>query len=339
LRAAVLEQFGETPSVTEIETPVPAAGEVLVRVIASGVNPLDTKIRAGEAAHARTRLPAVLGMDLAGVVEEVGADVTRFVKGERVYGLTGGVGALQGSLAEYAAVDAGLLAPAPVFLDLREAAALPLAVITAWEALIDRAEVRAGQTVLIHGGAGGVGHLAVQIARARGAQVFATGAARSGAVIARLGATPIDYTTAVEEYVAEHTGGEGFDVVFDTVGGEVLDASFVAVRTYTGRVVSALGWGTHSLAPLSFRGATYSGVFTLMPMLTGRGRTHHGEILREATALADGGVLVPLLDPRRFSLETIDEAHKIVATGTGSGKIVVDIANDVLGPSREASRP
>ncbi|WP_433281588.1 alcohol dehydrogenase catalytic domain-containing protein [Pseudonocardia xinjiangensis] len=241
MRAAVLERFGESPTVTEIESPVPDTGQVLVRIVASGVNPLDTKIRAGEAGHARLRLPAVLGMDLAGVVEEVGADVTGFAPGDPVYGLTGGVGELQGSLAEYAAVDARLLGPAPAFLDLREAAALPLAVITAWEALVDRAQVRFGQTVLVHGGGGGVGQMAVQIARAHGAHVFATGSARSLDTIARLGATPIDYTTAVEDYLAEHTGGEGFDVVFDTVGGAVLDASFAAPRTYTGHVVSALG--------------------------------------------------------------------------------------------------
>ncbi|MGW3103646.1 zinc-binding dehydrogenase [Streptomyces sp. NPDC001100] len=105
-----------------------------------------------------------------------------------------------------------------------------------------------------------------------------------------LGATAIDCaTTEVEEYVAAHIGGEGFDIVFDTVGGTVLDNSFAAVRTYTGHVRSALGRGSHSLAPPSFRGATYSGVLTLLPMLTGNGREHHGEILREAAALADAG--------------------------------------------------
>jgi NADPH:quinone reductase len=333
MRAAVLEQFGEAFSVTTVDDPVPAADQVLVRIVASGTNPLDTKIAAGKAEHARIRLPAVLGMDLAGVVEDVGEDVVGFAPGDRVYGLTGGVGELQGSLAEYAAVDARLLAEAPAFLDLREAAALPLGVITAWEALVDRARVRSGQTVLVHGGAGGVGQMAVQLARVRGAQVFATGSPRSLNIIARLGAIPIDYTTPVEDYVAEHTDGEGFDVILDTVGGPVLDASFAAPRIYTGHVVSVLGWGTHSLAPLSFRGATYSGVFTLMPMLTGRGRAHHGEILRAVTALANAGVLTPILDPRRFTLDTLDEAHKIVATGSGTGKIVVDISDDTLDPS------
>ncbi len=128
----------------------------------------------------------------------------------------------------------------------------------------------------------------------------------------------------VERYVAEHTGGAGFDIVFDTVGGSVLDASFEAVRTCTGHVVSALGWGTHALAPLSFRAATYSGIFTLLPMLTGRGREHHGEILREAAALVDEGKLRPLLDGTRYTLADVADAHRSVESGTADGKVVVD---------------
>ncbi|SFR29939.1 NADPH:quinone reductase [Lentzea waywayandensis] len=329
MRAIVLDQFGSPLTVREIRTPEVSAGQVLVRVEASGVNPLDTKIRAGKAAHARVQPPAVLGLDLAGVVEAVGPGVTTFQPGDVVYGLTGGVGDLQGSLAEYASVDAELLAPAPSSLTTREAAVLPLAVITAWEGLVDRANVQSGQKVLVHGGAGGVGHVAVQLALARGAEVWATGSARSLKTIESLGATPIDHvTTPVDEYVREHTGGEGFDVIVDTIGGATLDASFAAVRTYTGHVVSALGWGTHSLAPLSFRGATYSGVFTLLPMLTGRGRAHHGEILRHATALADKGLLRPVLDPRRFTLDTVNDAHTHVEQGTGQGKLVINVHSE-----------
>ncbi|MFC8247753.1 zinc-binding dehydrogenase [Streptomyces chartreusis] len=167
---------------------------------------------------------------------------------------------------------------------------------------------------------------AAQIAAARGAEVYATVSASKAPLVRKLGATPIDHTTtSVEEYVAQYTGGAGFDVVFDTVGGPVLDASFEAVRTYSGHVVSALGWGTHSLAPLSFRGATYSGVFTLLPMLTGSGREHHGQILREAAALSDSGGLRPLLDPQRYRLATVTEAHAAVENGTASGKVVIDI--------------
>lgn len=327
MRAVILEEFGAPLVLREIDKPVAGPGQVLVKVGASGVNPLDTKIRAGRAAHARRVLPAVLGLDLAGVVEEVGDGVHGFTPGDEVFGMTGGVGDVQGSLAEYAAVDARLLARRPASLTVREAAALPLVFITAWEGLVDRARVRAGQKVLVHGGAGGIGHVAVQIARARGAEVFATASSARQETVERLGATAIDYTaTSVDEYMARHTGGEGFDIVFDTVGGSVLDDSFKAVRTYTGHVVSALGWGTHSLAPLSFRGATYSGVFTLLPLLTGRGREHHGEIMREAAALADAGALKPLLDPGRFTLADVADAHTAVESGAARGRIVIDVA-------------
>lgn len=141
------------------------------------------------------------------------------------------------------------------------------------------------------------------------------------------GATPIDFRAeTVADYIGQHTAGRGFDVVFDAVGGAVLDASFTAVRKHGGHVVSILGWGTHSLAPLSFRAATYSGVFTLMPLLTGDGREAHGRILREAAALADAGQLTPRLDRRRFTLATAGEAHALVTSDAAQGKMVVDIA-------------
>ncbi|MBX4997451.1 zinc-dependent alcohol dehydrogenase family protein [Rhizobium lentis] len=305
--------------------PAPAAGEVLVRVKASSVNPLDLKIKSGQAPHARHPLPAVLGMDLAGVVEAVGPGVTSFRPQDEVFGLTGGVGGLQGSLATLVSVDADLLAPKPTNLTMREAAALPLVFITAWEGLVDRAQIQARQKVLVIG-AGGVGHVAIQIARAFGAQVFAVDKASKQRQIEELCATAIDrHQTTVEEYVKDHTGGRGFDVVYDTVGGAGIDAAFNAVRRF-GHVVSCLGWGTHSLGPLSFRAASYSGVFTLLPMLTGEGRLHHGEILREAKRLVEAGKITPLLDPRRFSFETVSAAYAEVENRTASGKIVIDVA-------------
>jgi NADPH:quinone reductase-like Zn-dependent oxidoreductase len=325
MRAAVLDAAGSTFRMTSVERPRPAPGTVLVRIKASGVNPLDLKIRAGQSPHARHALPAILGIDLAGTVEAFGSGVSGFREGDEVYGMTGGVGGVQGSLAEFAAVDAALLAPKPSNLTMREAAALPLIFITAWEGLVDRAEVRAGQKVLIHGGAGGVGHIAVQLARSFGAEVFSTGSEQNLGFIERLGAVPINYRTMkVEDYVARYTGGRGFDVIYDTVGGTTLDASFSAVSRF-GHVVSALGWGTHALAPLSFRAASYSGVFTLLPLLTGEGRAHHGEILQEATRLIEAGRLTPRLDPRRFALSAVGDAYAAMEDGSGGGKIVVDI--------------
>jgi NADPH:quinone reductase len=300
---------------------------VLVRIRASGVNPLDTKIRAGKAAHAKQRLPAVLGLDMAGVVEEVGAAVTAFRPGDEVYGMVGGVGGLQGTLAEFVAANADLLALKPKSLTMREAAALPLITITAWEGIVDRAEVHSGQKVLVHAGAGGVGHITVQLAKAFGAEVFATVSADKQHVVEQFGAIPIDYhTLSTEQYVDRHTAGQGFDIIYDTVGGATIDDSFAAVKRYTGHVVSCLGWSTHSLAPLSFRGATYSGVFTLMPLLTGFGQAHHREILREAAALADAGKLRPLINKQSFSANPaeIAAAHALVESGA-LGKVVVDV--------------
>lgn len=326
MRALIVDVANGPLRLVSIPRPVPGSGQVLVRIKASGVNPLDGKIRSGQAAHARQPLPAVLGMDLAGTIDALGEGVSGWLPGDEVYAMATGVGGAQGSLAQFAVVDARLLARKPDNLSMREAAGLPLVLITAWEGLVDRARVRAGQKVLIHGGAGGVGHVAVQIARAFGAEVFATGSAGQQAIIESFGATFIDYCkSSVEEYVTEHTGGEGFDIVYDTVGGETLDASFKAARVYEGHVVSCLGWGQHSLAPLSFRAATYSGVFTLLPLLTGKGREHHGQILREAAQLIEAGKLKPLLEPRQFTLQTAEAAHELLAAGAAQGRLVIEI--------------
>ncbi|MDD2102665.1 zinc-dependent alcohol dehydrogenase family protein [Pseudomonas putida] len=327
--AAIAESAQAPLAVRQIDRPVPGKGQVLVRVHAAGVNPLDTKIAAGAGAHARQALPAVLGLDLAGTVIELGEAVDGFTLGQEVFGMPGGIGGAQGTMAEYIAVDARLIASKPTTLDMREAAALPLVFITAWEGLVDRANVRAGQRVLIHGGAGGVGQVAVQLAKARGADVYATGSAASLDFIRSLGATAIDYQAqSVEDYVEHYTAGEGFDIVYDTVGGSTLDASFKAVKPYTGHVLSCLGWGQHSLAPLSFKGATYSGVFTLAPLLTGKGREHHGAILREAAALANAGQLTIRVDQQHFELPEVNEAFRQVAEGRGKGKTVIQLVNE-----------
>lgn len=327
MHAVVLDRIGGPLTLRRVPVPAPRPGQVLVRVAFSTVNPLDIKIREGRADHARVTAPAILGIDMAGVVAAVGDGVTRFQVGDEVYGMSGGVGCRAGSLAEYQAVPAGLVARTPATLSMAEAAALPLAAVTAWQGLVDRATVRHGMDVLVHGGGGGVGHAAVQIARARGARVFATGTGASLDVIRAAGAVPIDYrTTSVQEYVAAATAGEGFDVVLDTVGGPTLDACFTAVKRYTGHAVSTLGWGTHHLAPLSFRGATYSGVFTLTPLLTGEGCAHQGQILTHVASLAEGGRLRPRLHPTVFDLATVAEAHRLVQAGQARGKVIVRVS-------------
>lgn len=325
MQALVLHRYNGPLELTELSRPTAQPGQVLVRIKASGLNPLDTKIREGNAAHARHPLPLVLGIDMAGVVEAVGQGVTHFNVSDEVYGMTGGVGGIQGSLAQFAAVDARLIALKPSNLSMKEAAALPLSFITSYQGIVDRAQLKAGQKVLVQGGAGGVGHVSVQLAQVLGARVLATVSAGDAELIARYGATAIDYRErSVEQYVHDYTGGEGFDLVADTVGGVTLDASFSAVKQF-GHVVSALGWGTHALAPLSFREATYSGVFTLSPLLTGKHREHHGEILQVATRLVEDGKLVPKLDPRSFDLTRADLAYQAITAGNAKGKMVVDI--------------
>jgi NADPH2:quinone reductase len=324
MKAYVVETANGPFREVDMPTPTPAPGQVIVKIHASGINPLDAKIRAAEAAHAKQPLPAILGLDMSGIIESVGPGVTTFRPGDEVFGMVGGVGGLQGTLAEFIAADAALLGPKPKVLTMQQAAALPLVTITAWEGLVDRAAVRSGQTVLVHAGAGGVGYAAVQIALAYGANVFATVSDDKRSIVEDLGATAIDRQTSVIEYVAEHTGDEGFDIVYDTLGGTMLDDSFLATKRYTGHVVSCLGWGTHSLAPLSFRAATYSGVFTLLPLLTGQQRANHGHILREASKLAEHNQFKPFLAAQHFGRNDIAAAYDIVAKGS-KGKVVIEL--------------
>lgn len=310
---------------TQIEKPIPKTGEVLIKIHASGVNPIDNKIRIGVSPYASPVLPAILGTDLAGVIEEIGQGVTDFKIGDEVYGLAGGVLGLQGTLAEYTAVDANLLAIKPANLTMREAAAIPLVLLTAWEGLIDRANVKNGDNVLVHAGAGGVGHMVVQLAKIFGADVYATVSSQKADIVKSFGATPIDYKTeSVEEYVNQYTDGKGFDIIYDTVGGQSLDDSFKAIRHY-GQISSCAAFGTHTLATSSLHSASLHGVFVLHPMISGEGRKHHGDILKQATKLIEEGKLKPILDSRKFTLDNAIEAHKAVSDGSSIGKIVVDI--------------
>src|SRR5262245_34018753 len=185
-------EYPEGPfTVVDLPRPTPIRDQVLVRIHAAGINPLDTKIRSGSATHAKQPLPAILGVDMSGIVEAVGPDVTTFRGGDEVYGMVGGVGGRQGTLAQYIVVNADLLALKPKSLTMREAAALPLITITAWQGLIDQAHVRKGQRVLVHAGAGGVGHIAVQLAKSFGADVFATVSPEKEHVVKNLGAVSI----------------------------------------------------------------------------------------------------------------------------------------------------
>jgi NADPH2:quinone reductase len=325
MRALFINTYESEFVSTDIEKPTPKKGEVLVKIHASGVNPIDNKIRIGVSPYASPVLPAILGTDLAGVIEAIGEGVTQFKIGDEVYGLAGGVLGLQGTLAEYTVVDADLLAIKPKNLSMKEAAGIPLVVLTAWEGLIDRAKVKKGDKVLVHAGAGGVGHIVVQLAKTLGADVYATVSKQKEDIVKSYGATPIDYkTTQVEDYVNQYTDGKGFDIIYDTVGGQSLDDSFKAIRHY-GQISSCYAFGTHTLATSSLRSASLHGVFVLHPAISGEGRKHHSDILTEAAKLFEEGKLKPLIDPRKFTLDNAIEAHKAVSDGSSTGRIVVDI--------------
>jgi len=329
MRAMLLQEFGEASTFRLGDIPRPAAGpgQVLVRVAAASVNPIDVKIRRLAPAFA-PRLPAVLGVDFAGLVEEVGEGVADFVPGDEVYGCAGGVGERQGTLAELVPVEARFLARAPRSLSLRQAAALPLVAITAWDALHAKAGMRPGEHALIHAGAGGVGHVAVQLARAAGVRVAATVSSPAKAEIARsLGADEVvNYREeAPPAYVARLTGGAGFDLVFDTVGGATLDASILAARP-RGRIVSTNTRSSHDLSLLHAKALSLHVVFMLLPLVSAVAEPDYAAVLRQVAELADAGRLAPLLDERGFSLARTAEAHALVESGRALGKVVVDVA-------------
>jgi NADPH2:quinone reductase len=328
MKAQLLQTYGDTPDfrLADIDVPAIKPGHVLVRVAATSVNPIDIKIRKMKPAFAPA-LPAILGMDVAGTALAVGEGVSGLKPGDEVFGCAGGLADMPGALAEYMLADARLLALKPANLTMAQAAALPLVTITAWDALFDRARIKAGQFVLVHAGTGGVGHVAVQLAKSCGARVATTVSSADKANLARsLGADEIiNYREEKpEEYVARLTGGRGFDVVFDTVGGANLDASFLAAGQ-GGTVVSTNTRSTHDLSSLHAKALTLSVVFMLLPLITGQGRERHGEIMAQAAALAQGGELGPHLD-RIFPLEDIAKAHDFLDSGRAVGKVVIQVA-------------
>ncbi len=326
----VITGFGEPSDVfaeTEIPKPEVEPGRVLLRVAASSVNPVDHKIRSGLLEAIAPDEPRVLGCDVAGVVEAVGEGVSDLAPGDRVYGCTGGSKGNPGALAEYQLADPALLARCPTAIPLADCAAVPLVAITCWDALVRGAEVGAGDRVLVHGGCGGVGHMGVQIAKMRGAEVYATVSTEAKAEIVRsFGATPIFYREqGVAEYVAEHTGGTGFDVVFDTVGGDNIARSFEAAAL-EGRVTSVNTRAEVDLSPMHQKALSLHVVFMLIPILHNRpgGRRRHGGILREITAAIDSSAVRPLIDPQRFPFGRVAAAHDHLVSGDAVGKILLE---------------
>lgn len=328
MKVMLLNQYGDDAEFQSAEMAMPAtnAGHVVVRIAATSVNTVDTMIRSmGKDLPLSPDLPAVLGMDFAGTIEAVGEGVSNFAPGDEVYGCAGGLANLQGALAEYMSADANLIAHKPKSLSMREAAALPLVGITAFEGL-QRASVRAGQKVLVHGGVGGVGHVAVQLAKHFGTDVFATCSdAKQAAAIENYGATAINYLTEdVADYVAKHTDGKGFDVVFDSVGGSNMTKSFEAAAL-NGQVTTTVSLLELDLTPAHFKGLSLHVVFMLIPMLHNFKRDEHGAILAKLAEIVDAGALQPLLDDSQFALPEVGNAYDRLTSGEAIGKVVVEL--------------
>ncbi len=329
MRAVLMTAVGGPEVLRVEELPEPSlSGEhdVRVRLRAAGINPVDYKLRSGGTIGGS--LPAVLGWDGAGVVEATGPAVSRVRPGDEVYFCDGGFGPTPGTYQEVKIVDERYLARKPGRLSFIEAAAAALVTITAWEAVRERARVSAGQSVLVQAGAGGVGHMSVQIARLAGARVATTVTAGQKTQLASsLGAQLcIDYTREdVGEKVRGWTGIDGADVVHDTVGGKTFTSCFSLVRPY-GDLVSNVEspWEDEAIKAMQQRNLRVS--FTWMPAPSVFGWPQHRErqraILEQAAGHFDAGDLRVIVGAT-FPLDRAADAHRAVETGRVIGKAVL----------------
>jgi NADPH2:quinone reductase len=328
MKAIAISALGGPDVLKEIELPDPRpdAARVLVSVAATSVNPIDVKIRA-HGMGLVPGFPAVLHGDMSGIVVDPGprGDLKA---GDEVYGLIGGVRNEPGALAQFASVDAELIARKPSRLSFAEAAALPVIGMTALQALVGRAGLKKGESLLVQGGAGGVGHIAVQLGLALGARVFASASEGKMERLRAFGALAFDYRDPrLEESLLEASGG-GFDLVMDTVGGESLDRAF-RLAAAGGRVAAIAARSTHDLSQLHAKGLSLYIVFSLLPILTGKGKAAQRSLLEDLARRVDAGELRPILDPRRFSFSEAAEAHRYFESGAARGKVVI-----VVDPSR-----
>jgi NADPH:quinone reductase len=329
MHAVFMTEPGE-PAVLQLQDhPLPIIRhdhQLRVRLKAAGVNPIDTKLRRRGTFYP-DRMPAILGCDGAGIIEQVGPSVQRFQPGDAIYFCQGGLGAEAGNYADYIVVDERFVALKPSTLSFAEAAAAPLVLITAWEALYDRGRLQPGQRILIQAGAGGVGHVAIQLAKRRNAQVVTTVSTDEKARLAqRLGADyVVNYKQAdVTTSVLEWTNGEGVDLAFDTVGGPVLAQCFSTARRY-GDVVTILepdaatAWKTARTQNLRI-----SLELMLTPMLQGlvTEQQRQAQILEQCAMWIDQGQL-QIHVGKTFPLQDAAIAHQLLESGSTMGKIVL----------------
>lgn len=322
MKAMLLKSYGGVDAfeLCKVPKPVPLAGQVLVRVHATSINPLDYQVRRGDY-HDLVQLPAITGHDVSGVVEAVGAGVTAFAPGDEVW-YTPQIFGGPGSYAEYHVAAESIIARKPASLSHLQAASLSLVGGTVWEALVVRAALRVGESILIHGGAGGVGHVAIQLAKAMGARVFTTVRETNAEFVRGLGAdVVIDYEK--EDYVAavmRETNGQGVDVVFDSIGGNTLAGS-PDVLAQLGRVVSIVDTAQpQNLIQAWGKNASYHFVFT---------RQNRGK-LDELSALVARGQLRPHIGAV-YSLRDIALAHaRLESPNNGiQGKIAIAVVEEL----------
>jgi len=312
----------------EVAEPAVPGREVLVKLKAAGINPADMKMRKNGTFFPE-KMPAILGFDGAGIIEAIGPQVENFKVGDEVYFCTDGLGDHSGTYAELVSVDERFVAHKPRKLSFVEAAAAPLVMITAWEALYDRVNLQSNRRVLIHAGAGGVGHVAIQLAKLRNAQVCTTvGSEESAKFVAGLGADhSVSYKTDFVEPVLQWTGGRGADVTFDTVGNKTLSQSFHATAVY-GHIVGIVESDYGSLDWDTARMRNQSVSFTLMltPMLMNLidARLHQAWILEQCAQLIDAGKL-KIQASKTFPLANAADAHRALEQGSVRGKIVLEI--------------
>ncbi len=305
-------------------------GSLLVRLTAASVNPADAWFRA-LGPYVKSDSPLVLGHDGAGVVEAAGSDVTGFTAGDRVCFCYGGIGATPGTYAEFAVVPEAVAAGIPPEVDDSHAAALPLVAITAWEAMYDRAQVKPDEHVLVHAGAGGTGHMAIQLARLAGASVATTvSTPEKAAFVTGLGAQLVidyrkqDFAAAALSWTQER----GLDVALDNLGADAMQRTFRAMAPY-GRVVTLMGVaGDDSESTAYSRNLTLHNLMMLTPMWLGLEDrlAAQGAILRQALSLLAAGRLQVHI-AERFALSEVASAHARLEAGSMTGKIVLDIAS------------
>ncbi|WP_019867509.1 zinc-dependent alcohol dehydrogenase family protein [Methylovulum miyakonense] len=313
---------------TIAEPNISQAPEIKVRLRAAGVNPVDTKIRRNGLLYPNAALPAVLGCDGAGEVVEVGSAVSQFKTGDKVWFCHGGLGREQGNYAEFTVLDQRWASLMPTTLSFTDAAAAPLVLITAYGALFGRGGLQAGQTVLVQAGAGGVGHVAIQLAKIAGARVITTvSSAEKAAFVKSLGADEaIIYTqTDVAEAVYRLTGRQGADLVFDTVGGEVFKAS-IPLTAHFGRLVTLLEPKNVDLSEARIRNLLLGFELMLTPMLRDlhSARDQHIAVLKQCAEYIDAGKLRVHVS-QVLPLSQASLAHDLLETGHTVGKVVLSV--------------